>query len=53
MASGFLVALKPGDDMYLMKETIGVKRWQMFAMLALSGFADGSIIAKLTTALGL
>lgn len=38
--------------MYLLNETICVKRWQVFAMLALSGFAAGSIVAKLTTALG-
>ncbi len=39
--------------MYLMKETIGVKRWQVFAMLALSGFAVGSMAAKFSNLLGL
>jgi len=38
--------------MYILNETICVKRWQVFTMLALSGFAAGSIAAKLTTALG-
>ncbi len=38
--------------MYLLNETVCVKRWQVFAMLALSGFAVGSLLAKLTNVLG-
>jgi hypothetical protein len=34
-------------------ETISLKRWHAFVMLAMSGYAVGSIIAKVTTALGL
>ena len=39
--------------MYLLKETIGVERWQVFAMLALSGFAIGSMAAKFSNLPGL
>ncbi len=39
--------------MNLLNETIGVKRWQVFAMLLLSGFAAGSILAKVVNAFGL
>lgn len=38
--------------MYMLNETICVIRWQVFAMLGLSGFAAGTIVAKLTNALG-
>ena len=34
-------------------ETICVKRWQVFAMLGLSGYAVGNLIAKAVGALGL
>jgi hypothetical protein len=34
-------------------ETINLKRWHAFALLAMSGYAIGSILAKVTTALGL
>jgi hypothetical protein len=34
-------------------ETISVKRWHAFVLLAMSGYAVGSIIAKAATALGL
>ncbi len=35
-----------------LQKTIRVKQWQLFVMLGMSGFAVGSILAKLTTALG-
>ena len=38
--------------MYLMKETIGVERWQGFAMLALSG-AIASMAARFSNLAGL
>jgi hypothetical protein len=34
-------------------ETISLKRWHAFILLAMSGYAVGSIIAKVTNALGL
>ena len=34
-------------------ETVCVKRWHAFVLLAMSGYAVGSIIAKVTSALGL
>jgi hypothetical protein len=33
-------------------ETISLERWHVFVLLAMSGYAVGSIIAKVTTALG-
>jgi hypothetical protein len=33
-------------------ETICIKRWQAFVLLGASGYALGSILAKVTTALG-
>jgi len=33
-------------------ETVCVARWQVFFMLAMSGYAAGSIIAKVAGALG-
>jgi hypothetical protein len=33
-------------------ETIILERWHAFVLLAMSGYAVGSIIAKVTTALG-
>ncbi len=38
--------------MHLLNETITIKRWQAFALLALSGFAIGTVLAKTVTALG-
>jgi len=32
-------------------KSVCVKQWQVFAMLLMSGFATGSIIAKLVNAL--
>lgn len=34
-------------------ETISLKRWHALALLAMSGYAVGSIICKVTFALGL
>lgn len=33
-------------------ETISVRRWQVFAMLGLSGYAVGNLVAKAAGALG-
>jgi hypothetical protein len=38
--------------MNTLTETICVKRWHAFVLLGLSGYAVGSMAAKLTTALG-
>lgn len=35
-----------------LNNTVCVKQWQVFVMLAMTGFAVGSILAKITTALG-
>jgi hypothetical protein len=35
-----------------MNRTITIKHWQVCILLALSGFAVGTLLAKLTTALG-
>ena len=35
-----------------MNQMIAIKRWHVFLMLALSGFAVGNLFAKLITALG-
>lgn len=35
-----------------MNETITIRRWQGALLLALSGFAIGSLLAKLINALG-
>lgn len=34
-------------------ETITLKRWHAFVLLAMSGYAVGGILAKLATALGI
>ena len=34
-------------------ETISLKRWHALVLLALSGYSVGSIVAKVSTALGL
>jgi hypothetical protein len=33
-------------------KTVCVKQWQLFVMVAMTGFASGTILAKITTALG-
>jgi hypothetical protein len=33
-------------------ETICIKRWQVFVLIGASGYAVGSILAKVTNALG-
>jgi hypothetical protein len=33
-------------------DTISIKRWQALAMLGLSGFAVGTVLAKIAAALG-
>ncbi len=38
--------------MSFLEKTVCVKQWQVFVMLAMTGFATGSILAKITTALG-
>ena len=35
------------------KDSICIKLWQAYALLALPGFAVGSILAKITNAVGL
>ncbi len=39
--------------MNALTQSISLKRWQLFVLLAMTGFAAGNILAKLTTALGL
>lgn len=39
--------------MNALTQTVSLKRWQLFALVALTGYAIGAIIAKLTTALGM
>ena len=39
--------------MKTLTETVCVQRWQVFLMLGLTGFAFGTIIAKIANALGL
>ena len=39
--------------MRTLTETVCVTRWQVFLLLAMSGYAAGSIIAKVAGALGL
>jgi hypothetical protein len=39
--------------MRTLNKSVCVKQWQVLGMLALSGFAIGNILARLTTALGL
>lgn len=34
-------------------ETVSLKRWHLFALIAMTGYATGAIIAKVTTALGM
>lgn len=38
--------------MHILTKTVCVKQWQVFVMLAMTGFATGNILAKITTALG-
>jgi hypothetical protein len=38
--------------MSVFTKTVCVKQWQIFVMLGMTGFAVGSILAKLTNALG-
>lgn len=38
--------------MSIFNKTVCVKQWQVFVMLAMTGFAIGGILAKITTALG-
>ena len=38
--------------MSIFTKTVCVKQWQVFVMLGMTGFAFGSILAKLTNALG-
>jgi hypothetical protein len=35
-----------------LNETVSIKVWQGIALLAASGFAAGTVLAKITTALG-
>ncbi len=39
--------------MKFLEQNVVVKQWILFAMLLLSGFATGAIIAKLMKALGI
>jgi hypothetical protein len=39
--------------MSTLDKTVCIKRWHLFVMLAMTGFATGNILAKITTALGL
>lgn len=39
--------------MKVLTETISLKIWQVFVIIAMTGFAVGNILAKMTTALGL
>lgn len=39
--------------MKTLTETVCVTRWQVFLLLAMSGYAAGSIISKVAGALGL
>lgn len=38
--------------MSLLTKTVCVKQWQLFVMLAMTGFATGTVLAKITIALG-
>lgn len=38
--------------MKFLEQNVAVKQWMLFAMLLLSGYATGAIIAKLMNALG-
>lgn len=33
-------------------ETVCLKRWQLFVLIAMTGFAVGSLLAKASTAMG-
>lgn len=33
-------------------DTIGLKRWHLYLLVAMTGFATGTIMAKLAAALG-
>lgn len=39
--------------MSFLNKSVSVKQWYLFAMLLLSGYATGAMLAKLTNALGL
>ncbi len=39
--------------MRFFKETMNIKQWQGILLLAMSGFAAGTILAKVSAALGL
>jgi|LauGreDrversion4_2_1035121.scaffolds.fasta_scaffold871593_2 hypothetical protein len=39
--------------MKFLEQSVVVKQWALFAMLLLSGYAAGAIIAKLMNALGI
>jgi hypothetical protein len=39
--------------MSILTKSVCVKQWHLFAMLLLSGYAAGAMLAKLTNALGL
>lgn len=39
--------------MNTLTETISLKRWHALALLAMSGYAIGSILAKVATTLGM
>lgn len=34
-------------------ESVCEKRWQLYALIALAGFATGNVLAKITGALGI
>lgn len=38
--------------MDVLNQTVCLKKWQVFAMLAMTGFAIGSILAQVANALG-
>lgn len=38
--------------MSTLNTTVCVKQWQILVMLAMTGFATGAMLVKLTTALG-
>lgn len=39
--------------MQFLTESVAVKQWPLIMMILMSGYATGSIVAKLATALGL
>jgi hypothetical protein len=38
--------------MNTLNQTLAIKRWQVFVLLGTCGYALGSVLAKITTALG-